>query len=214
MRRAIIRAKIVSHTIFRADRSLFRTDLASSSNRILSQSQKFLELLSFFFYFCTLLLFGFSLYFFPPSFSSLFLNWDCFGSPSFRRRTLDGDAVCALASSRTPLHSNSASIRIVTLKSHYLHIDMYTYILASMRIPVRSVRKFNDNLLFCILEYRRENELTNSLLLINIHMVAPFFYAACVRDGISEVQQSDVRACERSIYFQGVRVSVYLFVSF
>lgn len=37
-------------------------------------------------------------------------------------------------------------------------------------------------------------------------MVALFFYAACVRDGISEVQQSDVKACERSIYFQGVRV--------
>lgn len=36
-----------------------------------------------------------------------------------------------------------------------------------MRIPLRSVRKFNDNLLFCILEYRRENELTNSLLIIN-----------------------------------------------
>lgn len=50
-------------TRFRADRSLFQTDVASSSEPHLSQSQKFLELLSFFFYFCTLLLFGLSFFF-------------------------------------------------------------------------------------------------------------------------------------------------------
>lgn len=121
-----------------------RSILVSDRRRVfvepyLSQSQKFLELLSFFFfYFCTLLLFrSLSLSLFFLSFASLFLDnvagylgesaFD--GGRSTKTRSV-------LASSRTPLHSNSASIRIVTLKSHYLHIDMYTYILASMRNPL------------------------------------------------------------------------------
>jgi len=113
-----------------------------------------------FFYFCTLLLFGLSFFVFLVSLSlSLFLDIaDRFGDSAFDGRH-STKTRSVLASSRTPLHSNSASIRIVTLKSHYLHIDMYTYILALMRIPLRSVRKFNDNLLFCILEYRRETNL-------------------------------------------------------
>jgi len=139
-----------------------RSILVSDRRRVFVEphlsSQKFLELLSFSFFIFALCYFSVSL--FCLSRLSLFLDniADRFGDSAF-----DGvhstKTRSVLASSRTPLHSNSASIRIVTLKSHYLHIDMYTYILALMRIPLRLVRKFNDNLLFCILEYRRETNL-------------------------------------------------------
>ena len=135
MCRAIIRAKIVSHTMFRVDRSLFRTDVASSSDRTFHSLTEVPRIIKFLFFIFALCYFSVSLFLFIFLVS---LSWQRHRLPRrshFWRRTLDEDAILSvLASSRTPLHSNSASIRIVTLKSHYLHIDMYTYILASMRI--------------------------------------------------------------------------------
>lgn len=100
----------------------------------LSKSLKFLKMTIMFFLFSLFLLpFLISSSFFsssPPrvslghvvAYTNHFSDLVCLGE-------FDEDAACARASSRTFLHSNSASIWIVvSQKNHNLHIDVYTYL--------------------------------------------------------------------------------------
>lgn len=159
MCRAIIRAKIVSHTMFRADRSLFRTDVASSSNRTFHSLTEVPRIIKFlFFYFCTLLLFGLSFFYLPrlsflttsPIASAISL----LTADTWRRR----DFVCARE------FSDTFTFQLCLDSDRYfkepLFAYRYVYIHTCINAyPLRSVRKFNDNLLFCILEYRKETNL-------------------------------------------------------
>jgi len=124
----------------------------------LSQSQKFLEFLSFFLFLHFVTFRSLSLSFFLIFLVSLSLSLNVAGcNPVFDgRRSTKTRSV-----SRD--FSDTFTFQLCLASDGYfkepLFAYRYVYILASMRIPLRSVRKFNDNLLFCILEYRRENEL-------------------------------------------------------
>lgn len=166
MCRAIIRA-IVCHTIFRCRRSIVISDkqVAFSSNRsvrVIKVPRMITFLLFLFLHFVCDLSFCFSVILFLP-----FLSFDNIahmnhpGDPIWqwiRRRR--GPRSRVLGHLYIPTLPRSGSL---FLKSHYLHINIHICLHKSARpLHVRVI----DNLLFCILE-RRNNELTNTLLIIS-----------------------------------------------
>lgn len=153
------------------DFSCFGTKQTSRLRRIVfftvTEVPRMIKFLSFFFYFCTLLLFDlislsfvFTLTLFVSSLLSqykcyvllygLFIRIDLVSLS----RGLDEDAVyvCVCVCSRE--FSDTFTFQLCLdsnryfTKPLYLHIDMYT------QMRNASVRKFNDNLLFCILDVR------------------------------------------------------------
>jgi len=161
MCRAIIRAKIVFHTMFRADRSLFRTDVASSSDCTFHSLTEVPRIIKFLFFIFALCYFSVFLFFYPSRLSFLTMSpiasitaISFLTADAWRRR----DFVCARE------FSDTFTFQLCLDSDRYFKEPLFAYRYVYIHTCInayslRSVRKFNDNLLFCILEYRKETNL-------------------------------------------------------